>query len=111
MKTRDSGMPEEGYWSTFFDAEATLTALGLDVATGLVVDVGCGYGTFTLPVARLTGQRVVGIDIEADLVQHLDAKARSLGLTVSDTRRCCLWWCCRRATGRRLRWLRRWWTV
>ncbi len=82
MKTRDSGMPEEDRWNSFFDPEATLRALGLDVATGLVVDVGCGYGTFTLPAARLTGQRVVGIDIEADLVRQLDAKARSLGLSV-----------------------------
>ncbi len=75
-------MPEEDYWSTFFDAEVILKALGLNVATGPVIDVGCGYGTFTLPAARLTGQRVYGIDIEADLVRQLDAKACSLGLSV-----------------------------
>jgi SAM-dependent methyltransferase len=47
-----------------------------------VVDVGCGYGTFALPAARLTGQHVIGIDIEADLIRQLDGKARSLGLGV-----------------------------
>jgi SAM-dependent methyltransferase len=82
MKTRDSGMPDEGYWSTFFDAEAILTALGLHVAAGPVVDVGCGYGTFTLPVARLTGRRVMAIDIEPDLVRQLEVKARAAGLPV-----------------------------
>jgi len=30
MKVRDSGMPEEGWWSTFFDPERILRLFGLD---------------------------------------------------------------------------------
>jgi len=80
MKTRDSGMPAEDHWSTFFAPEALLARLGLDRARGPIVDVGCGYGTFTLPIARLTGQAVIGLDIEADLIERLEERARRDGL-------------------------------
>ena len=80
MKTRDSGMPEAGYWNTFFNPEAVLRTLGLDQSTGVIVDVGCGYGTFTLPAARLTGQRVIALDVESDLVRQLADRAQHEGL-------------------------------
>jgi len=38
MKTRESGMPDEEMWQTFFDAEAILRSLGLDATCGDVVD-------------------------------------------------------------------------
>ena len=50
MKTRESGMPEESLWATFFTPEEVLHKLGLPTA-GDVVDFGCGYGTFTIPAA------------------------------------------------------------
>lgn len=80
MKTRDSGMPDEQWWSTFFDPPAILHALGLDRIAGPVVDVGCGYGTFTLAVARNTQHAVIALDIEPDLVTDLAHRARTLGL-------------------------------
>ena len=80
MKTRDSGMPEAGYWNTFFDPEAVLRAMGLDQSAGAIVDVGCGYGTFTLPAAHLTGQRVIALDVEPELVQQLADRARRDGV-------------------------------
>ena len=56
MKTRESGMPDEGMWQSFLDPEAMLTALGLDRTVGDAVDFGCGYGTFAIPAAcRLRG--------------------------------------------------------
>jgi SAM-dependent methyltransferase len=82
MKTRDSGMPDEDFWNSFFDPESLLEKLGLHVARGPIVDVGCGYGTFTLPAARLTGQKVLAFDIEPALAQQLEAKARSANLSV-----------------------------
>ncbi len=44
MKARESGMPEEGMWAEFFEAEAILRKLGLSSSCGDVVDFGCGYG-------------------------------------------------------------------
>ncbi len=81
MKTRDSGMPGEDFWASFFSPDDLLRTLGLDQVNGTIIDVGCGYGTFTLPVARLTGQRVVGIDIEAPLIAELERRALISGLT------------------------------
>ena len=54
MKTRESGMPAENYWNTFFDPPRILKTLGLDRAEGAVVDVGAGYARSSSPRAALT---------------------------------------------------------
>ena len=76
MKTRDSGMPDESWWNTFFDPPAILRSLGLDRVNGPVIDVGCGYGTFTLAIARTTPHTVIALDIEPDLVAEVGRRAR-----------------------------------
>lgn len=76
MKGRESGMPDADYWNTFFDAPAVLKRL--QVASGgteSIVEFGSGYGTFTLPLAAMTRGRIVGLDIEEDLVASLAAAA------------------------------------
>ena len=50
-------MPEESLWATFFTPEEVLHKLGLPTA-GDVVDFGCGYGTFTIPAAKITSGTV-----------------------------------------------------
>jgi len=55
-------MPEEELWETFFQPESILEKLGLKPVTRLVVDFGCGYGTFSLPAAKRIEGRVVGLD-------------------------------------------------
>ena len=51
MKTRESGMPDESMWDSFFDPPTVLAKLGLTDECRDVVDFGCGYGTFTIPAA------------------------------------------------------------
>jgi len=76
MKARDSGMPDEGYWSTFFAADAAVERLfGGGRLNGDVVEFGCGYGTFTLPAARRTIGVVTALDIEPELVAAVRQKA------------------------------------
>ena len=67
MKTRESGMPEESLWTTFFTPEEVLHKLGLPAA-GDVVDFGCGYGTFTIPAAKITSGMVYAFDIDPEMV-------------------------------------------
>ena len=64
VKTRESGMPGEALWSSFFSPEQTLRRLGLRPECGDVVDFGCGYGTFTIPAARIVrgGRAVYAIE-------------------------------------------------
>lgn len=79
MKIRDSGMPEQAQWETYFDPAAVLHALDFS-AQGDVVDFGCGYGTFTIAAARLTPGTVHALDIEADMIAATVCGARAAGL-------------------------------
>jgi SAM-dependent methyltransferase len=80
VKTRESGMPEEAQWTTFFNPEATLRALGLRPESGVVVDFGCGYGTFAIPAAHVVQARVYAFDIELSMVRATLARAEAEGL-------------------------------
>lgn len=87
MKTRESGMPDEAIWEGFFEPEQVLQHLGLTEACGDVVEFGCGYGTFTIPAARISRGTVHAFDIEPEMVAATIAKARAAGLTNLDVRR------------------------
>lgn len=81
MKGRESGMPEEGYWETFYDAGCIVEKL--DCARNgkeVIAEFGSGYGTFTLPVARRTSGTVHAFDIEPELVALVQRKAQAEGL-------------------------------
>lgn len=75
MKTRESGMPEETMWREFFDAEAILRSLKLTPTCRDVAEFGCGYGTFTIPAARMVRGTVYALDIEPDMVAITRCKA------------------------------------
>lgn len=80
MKGRESGMPDEAYWASFFDAEKILDRLSVVHGHGHdFVEFGCGYGTFTLPAARRTGGRVAALDIEPEMVALVRQRAAALG--------------------------------
>jgi len=84
MKTRESGMPDESMWSGFFSPAQTLAKLGLTGSCGDVVDFGCGYGTFSIPAARMVRGAlgiVHALDIEADMVEATRRKAEQAQLT------------------------------
>lgn len=76
MKGRESGMPEEAYWASFFDPEAALDQLLIQGnSLGHTVEFGCGFGTFTLPAARRTTGIVTAFDIEPAMVEAVRQKA------------------------------------
>ena len=77
MKGRESGMPDEDYWNSFFDAECVIRKLfGEGGCRGNVVEFGCGYGTFTLPAARHATGTVCAFDIEPDLIGQLQIRVK-----------------------------------
>lgn len=81
MKTRESGMPNEDMWSSFFDAPTVLAAVGLTPDCHDAVEFGCGYGTFTIPAARLVRATVYALDIETEMIETTTAKAHAAGLS------------------------------
>ena len=79
MKTRESGMPPEEMWQSFFDPNGVLTKLGLDSNCRDVLEFGCGYGTFTIPAAQRIRGTVYAIDIEPEMLAITGAKAKAVG--------------------------------
>jgi SAM-dependent methyltransferase len=77
MKLRDSGMPDEGYWETLFDVKAVLDRLEIDGRTGDAVELGCGYGTFTLPVAGKISGILRTFDIDPEMIDRTRQRALS----------------------------------
>ncbi len=80
MKVRESGMPEEHLWDSFFAPTEILRKLQLTPACRAVVDFGCGYGTFTVAAAQITPGTVFALDLEAEMIAATQAKADAAGL-------------------------------
>ncbi len=78
MKARESGMPEEKIWENFFDADKVLEELEVGVDIENLVDLGFGYGTFTIPASRKIKGTVHAYDIEESAVKGLKNKLKLL---------------------------------
>jgi SAM-dependent methyltransferase len=79
MKVRESGMPEEAYWETLFDVPLVLDRLGIDVRLRNVVEFGCGYGTFTIPVAKRISGTLTTFEIDPAMVERTRERAGAAG--------------------------------
>jgi SAM-dependent methyltransferase len=75
MEIRESGMPSEDVWETFFAPEAALRLLGLTEDCHDVVEFGCGYGTFTIAAASIVSGSVYALDINPEMARRTAEKA------------------------------------
>lgn len=79
MHLKESDMPEESEWKKYFPhPRDTLQALGL--RRGMIfADLGCGYGTFTIPAAEIVGKKgtVYAVDLDPLMIDRVLAKLRS----------------------------------
>ena len=73
-------MPEEAYWESLFDVPLILERLGVDARLKSVVELGCGYGTFTIPVARRISGVLTTFDIEAAMIERTRQRAAAAGV-------------------------------
>lgn len=80
MKIRESDMPNEGEWNAFFDPTKALKLLGLNSSIVDVADFGCGYGTFTIPAAKIIAGKIYAFDIEPEMIDVVKRKAKTLNL-------------------------------
>jgi ubiquinone/menaquinone biosynthesis C-methylase UbiE len=81
MKTRESGMPDDERWSSFFDPDFILSELGLSQSCQSMVDLGCGYGTFSIPAAKRITGTVYAFDIDPKMIAVCQAKVSEAGLS------------------------------
>jgi ubiquinone/menaquinone biosynthesis C-methylase UbiE len=76
-------MPTAGWWEALWpDPAGVLAAVGLEPGME-VIDVCCGDGWFTLPIAKLA-HRVVAIDIDPDLLEVARHRLAENGVTNCD---------------------------
>ncbi|MFA6980510.1 MAG: class I SAM-dependent methyltransferase [Ignavibacteriaceae bacterium] len=74
MKIRESGMPDETYWESFFDTQYIFSQLQLDNKIYDVAEFGSGYGTFTIPAAKIIKGNVYAFDIDAIMIERLNKR-------------------------------------
>jgi len=80
MRVRDSGMPEAHIWERFFDPPALLESLGVSRACQDAVEFGCGYGTFTLPAARIISGTLHALDIAPEMIAATQSRLLEAGV-------------------------------
>ncbi len=85
MKGRESGMPEKDMWEQFFVPEKILKTLGLNRKIRDAAEFGCGYGTFTIPAARIIQGKICGLDIEPEMTALTLEEAQRAGLNNVET--------------------------
>jgi len=84
MKYRESGMPNEQLWDTFFNSQLILNQMEIDKKIRTLIDIGCGYGTFLIPTASIISGTVVGIDIENEMIEVCKMKVHEQNITNID---------------------------
>src|ERR1044072_610820 len=80
MKSRESAMPAQEYWESLLNVRLILDQFGFHPESRNVAELGCGYGTFTVPLAARIRGLVHGYDIEPEMVGATQRRAAAAGL-------------------------------
>jgi len=67
-------MPEEDLWASFFDVDLILSELNINSGIRDIVEIGCGYGTFTIPTAKIIKGILFTFDIEIEMLDIVKQK-------------------------------------
>lgn len=67
-------MPAEKMWADFFNVDLILYELHINSDIQNLVEIGCGYGTFTIPAARLITGKLHAFDIEKEMIDLVGQK-------------------------------------
>ena len=76
MRLKETDMPLEKEWRTYFSPKKTLATLGLKKGMS-VADFGCGYGTFAIAAAEIVGKsgKVYAIDMDPKMLRAVSERA------------------------------------
>ena len=70
-------MPDESYWESLFDVPLILSRLGIDQCRD-VAELGCGYGTFTVPIAQAISGTLYTFDIDQAMIARTETRFAGL---------------------------------
>ncbi len=77
-------MPEEDYWNSLFDIPTIIKWLNLGNIDAPIVEIGCGYGTFTPAVGKLAKFTVYAFDIDSSMIQAAKMNVQKSGINNVD---------------------------
>jgi SAM-dependent methyltransferase len=79
-----TAMPDRDWWATLWpDPEGVVRSLGVSLGT-VVVDLCCGDGYFTAPLAQIVEGNVYGVDIDPAMLEQTGAELERAGTTALD---------------------------
>jgi ubiquinone/menaquinone biosynthesis C-methylase UbiE len=67
-------MPAEKMWASFFEVDLILSELQINSDINELVEIGCGYGTFTIPAAEKITRNLYAFDIEKEMLDLVSQK-------------------------------------
>jgi len=70
-------MPTDDMWASFFNVELILSELQINSDINDLVEIGCGYGTFTIPSAKRINGKLYGFDIEEGMLDIVNQKLKN----------------------------------
>jgi len=77
-------MPDRDWWAALWpDSDGIVRLLGMELGM-LVVDLCCGGGYFTAPLARIVEGKVYGVDIDPAMLEQTRAELEQTETTVLD---------------------------
>lgn len=88
MKDKDAifpatAMPDRDWWAALWpDPEATLRALGI-TPDMTALDLCCGDGWFTAPLAKLTGGKIYALDLDPEMLARAKEEVARAGGAVA----------------------------
>ena len=68
----------ESLWIQYFDPDKILQDMEITSEIHSIADLGCGFGTFTIPASRLIDGKIHAFDIDEDMITTLRKKCDSL---------------------------------
>lgn len=73
-------MPDEKMWLEFFNVDLILSGLQINSEVEDLVEIGSGYGTFTIPAAKLIIGKLYAYDIEKEMIDLLCLKIKQYNI-------------------------------
>lgn len=67
-------MPPEDTWADFFNVDLILSELNINSKISDLVEIGCGYGTFTIPTSKQISGNLYTFDVENDMLVIVNEK-------------------------------------
>jgi ubiquinone/menaquinone biosynthesis C-methylase UbiE len=76
---RETDLPVEAEWEGYFRAKAILSKVGLKCGM-VLADLGCGYGTFSIPAAKTVGKtgHVFAVDIDKKMTKRVQERSNEI---------------------------------